>query len=456
MASINSSTLGSESMHSMSYPKQQHPHPSYNEVEPSFFCRSWSHPAGASLGSAFEPNDTPKSMSSFFEVPVGLGSIVGSGTSRLGSSPPGFQHLSVAHEDRPLHLADDVTVSLFDTPRSSKWSVATRSENMFSASTTPVQQSQVAAQKLFPDENNPFPKYDACHDLILPPIVSDTGRNAPTNNSMSGSICNWVAESVLRNSNQQSNADFDKGFSSIENDLPVASVSSNSTLLHGYDNMNNDAPSTSLTSNSSSQTYSYDQVFGSSSVFRGTSASLSKDQEGNVLSATGSLSDSPFVKANGYTKNKDTCNSWCDNLIGLTNHLGSLLPFVAEEKRNINVVDEEHHSSFVSRIDPEFESIRPSPPIVQSPTLHVPDCKVSRDDVKWSSSNTPIPATAEVEIFPFNSPKDLDKNSEDATHSSNTTTKSSTSSKSFKRRGRGSKKNGDKGWKRKEKNNNRS
>lgn len=448
VASINSSTLGSESMHSMSYPmkQHQHPHPSYNELEPSFFSRSWSHPAGASDGSAFEPNDTPKSMSSFFEVPVGFGSIVGSGRNRVGSSPPGFQHLKVAHEDRPLHLADDATVSLFDTPRSSKWSVASRSENMLSASTTPVYQSQV---KLFPDEN-PFPKYDACHDLILPPIVSETGRNVSTGTNMSGSICNWVAESVLRSSNQQSN--IDKAVSSTENDLPVVSFPSNSTFLHGYENMNKETPSTSLASNST-LTYMYDQVLGSSSAFLGANAPITKDQEVNVLPTTSSISDSPFVKSHNNAKGKDTCNSWCDNLIGLTNHLGSLLPFVAEEKGNAKVVDEEHHSSFVSRIDPEFESSRRSPPIVQRPALDVVDCTFSGNTEKELFSNAENPFAEK----PFGLPEEPDKNTEeDTVSSSNVASKSSNASRSRGRRGRGSKKNNDRGWKKRSSNNNRS
>merc|ERR1711862_962145 len=115
-------------------------------------------------------------------------------------------------------------------------------------------------------------------------------------------------------------------------------------------------------------------------------------------------------------------------------------------------------ASFVSRIDPEFESIRPSPPIVHSPTLDLLDASTLGNGEQLSSSHDTNPVSELPETsHELSTPKEAEKCPQENTVSTpNSAAKSSNAPRYHKRRGRGSKKNNDKGWKRRERNNTRS
>lgn len=344
VASFNS-TLGSESIHSTPFLGAGLQPPSNDEG--SFFGRSWSYPAGVSLGSAVE-NETPKSTSSsFFENSSGLSNMGVGRRSRLGSSPPGF-HLEVAHEDRPLNVTVDLTLPLFETPRSNKWRLSHGEDGCIPSSletSTPLSsrhQNMRCATGCFEPSGNRninFSPSPAKHDrvvgseLILPPLSSDEKRGARSSGgSFSGDIPNLVAESVLFPSHQNDS----RSALGANGDL-MPTECNGSILSHGG-------------AVSVSEGALYNWLNTASGVFRNTYI--------NSTSSDTAVSDREEIAGNNERKACNNSSSWARDLIGLTNHFGSILSFSKGCSENIDlsegiVENDQQPGNFVSRIDPE-------------------------------------------------------------------------------------------------------
>jgi len=203
-ASVNSfgSARGSESVQSASIIGSGLQPPPDTADGCLSFGRSWSYPAGATLREAVEKVDTPKSLSPFFESSCAVGSI-GGNRRRVGSSPPGF-HLGVPLEDRPLAVAEDLSLPLFETPNSNnRWANATQSDQIFNYKMTSSGYSSHICDSLSPHpieaSQGISHEMEKGTQLNLPPLsMNEVYRGMPVGNlSMSGDLPNWMAENVL-------------------------------------------------------------------------------------------------------------------------------------------------------------------------------------------------------------------------------------------------------------------
>lgn len=423
------------------------------------FSRSWSFPAGSSNArdAPSEQVDTPKSSSSFFDLPSGATGSMGS-RRRLGSSPPGF-HLEVPPEDRPL--SDELSLPMFESPTPQRWganSLQSNSDPVGVEPVSPLHQERFHRPSPYkPNMHESLSNHDSSKDL------NDDDTDLP----------NWVAESVL------------VGQTSLASSLDGGRAISSDNLYSLQ--QNNRQRSLTDYSNISAESTTMQCASGSDNVFRNdiplahsssvasipivASATSKQDglftshSEGNVNETTDEQTQPPVANSWGAALNP-IGHSLAD-LLRLPSHFGSLLnmsedsPSLDLDDSNlcgniINYLDQEAESklssqfNFISRIDPEVDGTHA--PVENNSMMSgaFGNFFSGHKTVPTADSSVTLPTHTNSSVFMGNQPKEVNTPMPPSSHSNHSQSTPSPSPAKLQRSGGRHKKKRDKNRRKRE------